>query len=217
MQEFKDGGEDFWARIKSMKNFTILSLIVIFLLPSIILASIGVGIGTGKIVFSQPLKPGGIYNSPPVTVFNTGDEPSDYKLFVVYHQDYPQLRPPQDWFVFDPLVFHLEPGKGQTVTVKLNLPIKAKPGDYFAILEARPVQIIQAGVTSIGIAAATKLYFSIVPANLFQAITWRISVLWKMYSPWTGIVLLVIILAVCIVLFRKFFKFQVVISKKGEK
>lgn len=104
----------------------------ILLLPAAALASIGVGIGTGKIVVDKPLKPGIIYNLPSITVLNTGDEPGDYGFSIEYHQDQPQLLPDKTWFNFSPASFRLEPGKTQTVAIILSLPIKTVPGDYFA-------------------------------------------------------------------------------------
>ena len=191
----------------------ILLVLISFFLTSIALAGIGVGVNLGKIEIDEPLKPGGIYNFPSIGVINTGDEPGDYELEITYHQDQPQLRPAQEWFSFNPSSFHLEPGQSQSVAIKLNLPVKTKPGDYFAYLEAHPV--IKAGPgTTIGVAAATKTYFSIVPANIWQAIIWRISSFFTMYAPWTYVALAIVIGAIIIVIFRKFFAFKIAIRKK---
>ncbi len=197
-----------------MKTIGLWSLILFLATPLMVFASVGVGVGTGKIIMNQPLKPGGIYNLPSLVVFNTGDEESDYEIYVSYNTDQPQLRPAREWLGFEPSEFRLKPGKSQSVSIKLNLPLKASPGDYFAYLGAKPVVKGEAGATSIGVAAATTLYFSVAPANILQAITFRISSFWKMYAPWTWIVLAVIIGAIIIVLFRKFFRFQIGVTKK---
>jgi len=191
----------------------ILLVFISFFLTSIALAGIGVGVNLGKIKIDEPLKPGGIYNFPSIGVINTGDEPGDYELEITYHQDQPQLRPAQEWFSFSPSQFNLEPGQSQSVAVKLTLPVKTKPGDYFAYLEAHP--IIKAGPgTTIGVAAATKTYFTVVPANIWQAIIWRISSFFTMYAPWTYVALAIVIGAIIIVIFRKFFAFRIAIRKK---
>jgi len=177
------------------------------------LAGIGVGVNLGKIEIDEPIKPGGIYNFPSIGVINTGSEPADYELAITYHQDQPEIRPLQEWFSFSPSSFRLEPGESQNVAVKLTLPTNTKPGDYFAYLEAHPV--IKAGPgTTIGVAAATKTYFSVAPANIFQAISYRISSFLTVYAPWTYVVLIVVAGAVIIALFRKFFKFQINIKMK---
>ena len=46
------------------------------------------------------------------------------------------------------------------------VPVKTKPGEYFAFLESGPVAEGGPG-TSGGVAVATKLYFTVVPANLW--------------------------------------------------
>jgi len=192
---------------------SIIGLVVIFLITPAVFARIGVGVNLGKIEIDEPLKPGGIYNFPSIGVINTGDEPGEYELDVTYHQDQPQLRPSKEWFSFNPSPFHLEPGQSQSVAVKLTLPVKTKPGDYFAYLEAHP--IIKAGPgTTIGVAAATKTYFKVVPANIWQAITHRISSFFTMYAPWTYVVLAVVVVAIIIAIFRKFFAFQIGIRRK---
>ncbi|MBZ9572460.1 hypothetical protein KJA15_03960 [Patescibacteria group bacterium] len=200
-----------------MKKITlsliIIALITISLITSAALAGVGVGVNLGKIKVDEPLKPGGIYNFPSIGVINTGDEPGEYELEVTYHQDQPQLRPAQEWFSFVPSSFYLEPGQSQSVAIKLTLPVKTKPGDYFAYLEAHP--IIKAGPgTTIGVAAATKTYFTVVPANIWQAIIWRVSSFFTMYAPWTYVVLAIVITAVIIVIFRKHFAFKIAIRKK---
>ena len=192
----------------------IISFLIIFLsIPLFVLAGVGVGVNLGKIQINEPLKPGGIYNFPSIGVINTGDEPGDYEVEVTYHQDQPQLRPAQEWFSFSPSSFHLEPGGSQNVAIKLTLPMKMKPGDYFCYLEAHP--IIKAGPgTTIGVAAATKTYFSVIPANIWQAIYYKTIFLLTMYAPWTYVVLAVVAAAIIIAIVRKFFAFQIPIRKK---
>lgn len=197
--------------MRIFKTFLLTILLSFISFP--VLARIGVGVNLGKIEIDEPLKPGGIYNFPSLGVINTGDEPGEYELAATYHQDQPQLRPAQEWFSFNPSKFHLEPGQSQSVAVKLSLPMKVKPGDYFCYLEAHP--IIKAGPgTTIGVAAATKTYFSVVPANLWQAIYYKTQSLLVMYAPWTYVVLAVVAAAIIITIFRKFFAFQIRIRKK---
>ena len=196
-----------------MKKIIFLSIIVSLILPFLVFAGVGVGVNLGKIEIDEPLKPGGIYNFPSIGVINTGDEAGDYELAVTYHQDQPEKRPAQEWFTFTPSSFRLEPGESQSVSVQLALPLKMTPGDYFAYLEAHPV--IKAGPgTTIGVAAATKTYFSVAPANIFQAITHRISSFVVNNAPWTYVVLAIVAGAIAIALFKRFFAFQFGIKRK---
>lgn len=197
--------------MKILKIFFITIFLGLIAWP--VLARVGVGVNLGKIEIDEPLKPGGIYNFPSIGVINTGDTAGEYELAVTYHEDQPQLRPAREWFNFSPADFHLEPGQSQSVAVKLFLPVKTKPGDYFAYLEAHPV--IKAGPgTTIGVAAATKTYFSVVPANLWQAIYYKIASFLTIYAPWTYVVLAMIAAAIIISIFRRFFSFQFGIRKK---
>jgi len=189
-------------------------------LPILALARIGVGVGIGKIVVNQPLKPGLIYTLPSLSVLNTGDEPGEYGVSIEYHEGQetnPEmgLRPAAEWFSFEPSNFHLEPGQIQQVQIKLSLPIKdVKPGNYFAYLEGHPIKKDVAGQTSIGVAAAAKLYFTVAPANIFQGIYYRIASFWVLYAPWTWIVFGIIVVAIAVIYFRKHFSFQIGIKKK---
>ena len=196
-----------------VKKFIILFLTTFLLLPLVAFAGVGVGVNLGKIEIDTPLKPGGIYNFPSIGVINTGDTAGEYELAVTYHQDQPQLRPAQEWFNFSPAKFHLEPGQSQSVAVKLSLPVKVKPGDYFCYLEAHP--IIKAGPgTTIGVAAATKTYFKVIPANIWQAMYYKVSSFLTIYAPWTYVVLAIVAAAFLIAIFRKFFAFRISIRKK---
>jgi hypothetical protein len=190
-------------------------VVAIFLfLPFLTLAKIGVGVSSGKIELKEPLRAGGIYGVPSLGVFNTGTEPTDYEVGIAYHADYPQIHPPKEWFSFYPPSVFLEPGKSRSVGIKLTIPVKAVPGEYFAFLEAYPVIKSEAGVTGVGVAAASKFYFSVEPSNLWQGLLYRAASLFNRYQPWTYIVPIVIILAVLTTFFRRFFSFQISIGKK---
>jgi len=98
------------------------------------------------------------------------------------------------------------------VKVTLTIPIKARPGNYFAYIEAYPVKTAISGVTRINIAAATKLYFTVAPANIFEGIYYRVLSFITHYAPWTYIIFGLIGLFVLIYLFRRFFNFNLGIS-----
>lgn len=201
---------------KSAAKFLTLSALAL-ILPMAVFARIGVGVGAGKIHINEALRAGGIYDLPAIPVLNTGDEPGEYEISVQYHEGQETrtdmgLRPAQDWFNFAPNSFHLEPGKVQSVKVALTLPPKTKPGNYFAYLEARPVKKSVAGQTSIGIAAATQLWFTVAPANFFQGIYYRLISLYSRYYPWDAAVLAAIFVAALLWFLSRKFNFQ--ISKK---
>lgn len=184
------------------------------MLPLVASATVGVGVGSGKIAVQQELMPGGIYNLPPVPVLNTGDQPSKYSVDIEYLQNQPERRPAQKWFVFSPKTFSLNPKGVQSVGITLTIPVKTKPGNYFAYIEAHPVQTNTSGEMRINIAAAAKLYFTIAPANIFEAVYYRTLSFITHYAPWTYIAFGLIVLIILIRLFKRFFKFNVGISIK---
>jgi len=174
-----------------------------------VFAGVGVGVGAGKIIVQEHLRPGGIYELPALPVIDTGDEPSDYGVSLDYDNHQPQLQPAKEWFNFEPSSFHLEPKQSQVVKITLTVPLKVVPGDYFAYLEAHPVKKSVAGQTSVGIAAAAKLYFTIAPANIFQAIYYRFINLYSRYHPWDTIILAIIFAAILFRFIGKRFKIQI--------
>lgn len=184
-------------------------------LPLAVFAGVGVGVGVGKIIVDSPLKPGVIYQFPPIVVINTGDVPSEYTTSIQYHADQERnpemgLRPPAEWFVFEPATFSLEPGQTKSVAVRVNLPIKGvPPGRYFAYLQAQPVQKSEGGVTLIRVAAATKLWFTVVPSSWWMGVYWRLLSLYGIYGMWVRLVFGIIIFVVLFKLFRKFFVFNI--------
>lgn len=198
-----------------MKKIFFIAIFLSLVLPTSVFAKIGVGVGTGKIIVNEKLKPGIIYQLPPLTVLNTGDEPSDYEVSISHLEKQPQLIPQKEWFIFSPQKFHLDPGKVQVVNVKLNLPIAVAPGDYFAYLEGQPVIKAKAGETTIGIAAAAKLYFTIIPANIFAGIYYKIVSFWQVYSPWPQRFLILVGLILAGAFFKKFFNLQINLKKPG--
>lgn len=197
-----------------MKFFWI--VICLFLcLPFLVMAKVGVGIGTGKIVVDQDLKPGLIYTLPSVVVLNTGDVASNYEVSIEHRENQTEFKPGKEWFSFTPEIFYLEPGGQQTVDIKLSLPVKGvQPGDYFAFLSAHPVKSSDAQGTTVGVAAATKVYFTVLPANFLTGIYYRLTSLLATYSPYSYIILIVVGLAFLITIFRKLFAFNIGVSLK---
>jgi len=188
-------------------------LLLVLLVPRMAFAGLGVGIGTGKIVVDEKLKSGIIYNLPSLTIVNTGDISADYKVSVAYHTDQKEIRPSMDWFTFSPPTFKLAPGESQVVDVKLNLPLRTEPGSYFAYLEGSPLIKSENGQSSVGIAAAAKLYFEIEPSNIFEAMYYKVISFFNVYAPWPlRVTILIGIVAVAFVL-KRFLNIEIHLKK----
>lgn len=192
--------------------------LLFFLSPFYTSAEIGVGVGMGKIVLGEPLQPGGVYTLPSLPVINTGTEYSQYTVVPEYRENTEELRPEKNWFSFDPSSFGMEPGTSQNIDVVLSIPSEAKPGNYFIFLQAQPIKdeaIIDNSNTAINIAAATKLYFTIAPSNIFQAIYYKVITLYDKFYPYDAMVLGFIIFIFIIFIIKN--KFNIKISSKKEK
>lgn len=190
-----------------------LSVVLFFGLSSTVSAKIGVGMGAGEIRITEPVKPGGIYTLPSLRIFNTGDEVTTYDLGISYHIEHPELRPTKEWFIFKPAIFTLEAGKSQEVSITMIVPVKAEPGSYFAFIESGPVASNKPG-TSVGVAVATKLFFAVIPANIFQAFIYRVSSFFNTYSPWSWVGFILGLCVTIFVFFKKFFSFSFAVQKK---
>ena len=195
--------------------FFAISFIAIF---NVVSAGIGVGVGAGKIRVDQELKPGVIYNLPPIPVINTGDVAGGYEMEVIDLQDQEELIPEEDWFSFSPREFYLDPGGTQVVKVAIIAPMKTEPGDYFTFVRARAVtQSNTHGGASVGVAAAVKLYFTLVSSNIFEAIYYRTASTIETNAPWSYIALAFIAFVILVAIIRKYFSFNIGIKKKSSK
>jgi len=201
------------------KTFSLLAIVLagtLFLcLPAAdIQAQLGVGIMPGIIRVDEPLLPGGRYNLPSLQVINTGSEASDYEVELAVMAEQEELQPPADFIIFSPTAFHLEPGANQVVSLSLDIPVKAKPGDYLAYVEAHPVATGGGGGMQIGVAAATKLYFTVKPANVFVAITNSIANFFARTAPVSYIALGVIVLGLVVFFLRRRIRVDIRIARK---
>ena len=200
------------------RRFSLLAIMLagmLLCLPAAdILAQVGVGIMPGTVRVDEPLLPGGRYNLPSVQVLNTGNVSSDYGVELASMAEQEELQPPADFIVLSPTSFHLEPGANQLVSLSLDIPVRAKPGDYLAYIEAHPVATGAGGGMQIGVAAATKLYFTIKPANVFVAITNSIANFFTRNAPYSYIVPGVIVLGLLIFFLRRRIRIDIKIARK---
>lgn len=146
----------------------------------------GVGVSLSRIDVADVLRPGGSYSLPSLGVLNTGDEPGDYEVRIGYVEGQSQQRPDQGWLDFQPRRFFLQPGESRSVEIRIELPSGADPGDYFAFIEARPVS--ETSNVSIGVAAATRLSFTVDSSSWFAAQRLRISRFLRDTEPWSYVV-----------------------------
>ena len=202
-----------------MNNF-LLPLFLFFLLFFIAIparninANLGVGVGTGQIVVDEVLRPGIVYQLPGITVINTGSIASNYGVTTEFRENQPEKKFDRSWISYDPSSFYLEPGDVQHVRITLNIPVRTEPGDYFAFLSAHPDKVSDSGVTTVGVAAASKLYFTIEPANTLEGIYFRIKSIWINNQPWTNILAGAVVIFALISILRRYINVDINIGKK---
>lgn len=201
------------------RTFSLLAIVLagmlLLCLPAAdIQAQSGVGIMPGIIRVNESLLPGGRYDLPSLQVVNTGNVSSDYGVELASMAEQVELQPSADFIILSPTSFHLEPGASQVVSLSLDIPLKAKPGDYLAYIEAHPVATSGGGGMQIGVAAATKLYFTVKPANAFVAITNSIANFFTRNAPGSYIVLGVIVLGLLVFFLRRRIRIDIRIARK---
>ncbi len=191
----------------------LVGMIVPCLGASYALAQAGVGITPGIIEVDEPLLPGGYYKLPTVQVINTGTEASQYEVVLTIMGDQKELKPTNDFISFNPRSFYLKPDASQAIVVTLDIPARAKPGDYLAYVEAHPVSQA-AGGTSVGIAVATKVFFTVKPANILVGIGYSIVSFFTRTAPVSYIVLGVIALGIIIFFLRRHIRFEIKVGHR---
>ncbi len=195
-----------------MKHILFLVILIVFTIPSSLDARVGVGVGTSKINIDEVLLPGKSYDLPPLTVINTGDEVSNYTVGISYHEQQPEIMPPESWFVFLPKEFNLESGQSQIVSIKLNIPVKAVPGNYFAYLEGRPVAG-ESGQTRVNIAAAARLNFQVDTSSMIAAVYYKVADFWNAYTPWINWFFAAVLIGVVLIVMSRFLKIKIDFKK----
>jgi hypothetical protein len=174
------------------------------------IADTGVGVDLAEINVDEILAAGNVYNLPAVGVVNTGDRTADYELAITYMSEQEEMTPPADWFQFDPQRFSLERGASRKISISLRVPQNASPGQYFALIEAHPV-LESSDATTIGIAAATKLRFSV---SKDVPVLSAIAKFFRDHAPYSYIGLGLILAVIVVVVLRRFFRFRFGVERR---
>ena len=185
------------------------ALFLISSLSGVALASVGVGVGTGKIDIKDKLRAGGIYTLPAITVYNTGTQEAEYSMSLTLNERQHQLKPSPSWLSFSPSKFTLKPRQTKVVVTTLKIPVNAQNGSYFGYLEAHPDSTVKQGKTTVGVAAATKLSYQVVPYNIILASILRVKSLYVEAEPWSQLFTVAFILTIIYRLLGRRFKVQI--------
>ena len=161
-----------------------------------------VSIDVGTIAVREQLVPGGEYRLPTFGVRNPGTESTSYEITVSYVDGQETLRPPKEWFTFEPATLSLGVNESRPVTTTLEIPADAEPGEYSALIGP---QIVGEGTgATVGAGAAARLTFTVQPSSALDGwLRWLFRFLSD--NPWVWIGgLLIVALAVLWVLRKRF-------------
>jgi hypothetical protein len=165
-----------------------------------------VSIDVGTIAVREQLVPGGEYRLPTFGVRNPGTEQTSYEIAVSYIDGQEGLRPPADWFTFDPATLTLGVGESQPITTKLTIPSDAEPGDYTALIG--PQIVAEGAGAQVGAGAAARLSFTVQPSSALDAF---LRELFRFLSenPWVWIAALLLVAVALLWFLRRRFSFSV--------
>lgn len=139
-----------------------LLVLVCFPLPS--QASIGIGVQNGPVRLGRVAHPGDSYTLPSVSVINTGTQTEAVTVRVERLSRGPGLAVPPSWVHVTGPSVRLSPHRATRIPLGLAVPGDAKPGAYLSDIVVVAATRISAGKANLGVAAATKLEFSVGPA-----------------------------------------------------
>ena len=165
-----------------------------------------VSIDVGTIAVREDLAPGGEYRLPTFGVRNPGTEQTSYDITVSYIDGQEALRPPQEWFAFDPASLTLAVGESRPIATTLDIPANAEPGDYAALIG--PQIVGDGNGAQVGAGAAARLTFTIQPSSALDGwLRWLFRFLSE--NPWIWIGALVVVALGTLWAIRRRFSFSV--------
>jgi hypothetical protein len=123
-------------------------------------ASVGVGVQVSPVRLGSMAHRGESY-ALSVDVVNTGTEAEAVSMRVERLSRGSGRAVPPSWIQFAGAAVQIAPGKAARVSLELVVPGRATPGEYLSDIVASGSAAGQAGPGNLGVAAATKLEFSV--------------------------------------------------------
>jgi hypothetical protein len=149
-------------------------------------ASVGVGVQVSPVRLGSMAHRGESY-ALSVDVVNTGTEAEAVSMRVERLSRGSGRAVPPSWIQFAGAAVQIAPGKAARVSLELVVPGRATPGEYLSDIVASGSAAGQAGPGNLGVAAATKLEFSVSSAPAQGASSFPVWI-WAL----TGLLLLTV-------------------------
>ena len=150
-------------------------------------ASVGVGVQVSPVRLGSMAHRGETY-ALPLDVVNTGTQAEAVSMRVEQLSRGPGRAVPPSWIQFSGPAVQIAPGQAVRVSLELVVPDRAKPGEYLSDIVVSGSAVGQAGTDNLGVAAATKLEFSVSSAPAQGASSFPVWMWWAI----TGLLLLTV-------------------------
>lgn len=150
-------------------------------------ASVGVGVQASPVRLGSMAHRGERY-ALPLDVVNTGTQAEAVSLRVERLNQGPGRAVPPSWIQFSGPAVQIAPGKAARVSLELVVPGGAKPGEYLSDIVVSGSAVGQTGTGRLGVAAATKLEFSVSSAPAQGGSSFPVWMWWAI----TGLLLLTV-------------------------
>jgi hypothetical protein len=131
--------------------------------PATAHASIGVGVQAGPVRLGSMAHPGGSYALPPVYVVNTGTQAESIAVRVERLSRGGGRTVPPSWVHVTGPAVRLARHQAARIPLQLVVPDGARPGEYLSDIVVTGSAAVSVGSANLGVAAATKLQFSVAP------------------------------------------------------
>ncbi len=143
-------------------------LIALLAWPAAAQASVGVGIQAGAVRLTGKAHPGGSYALPAVYVVNTGTQDESLSVRIERLSAGSARAVPVSWVhVGSPV--QLSHSQSARISLELDVPPTARPGHYLSDVVVHGSASLSDGSAHLGVAAATKLQFTVVPGAVSAA------------------------------------------------
>jgi hypothetical protein len=139
------------------------ALVALLSLSTAAQASVGVGVQAAPVRLGSVAHPGGSYALVPLYVVNTGTQPESISVRVERLSRGRGLAVPSSWIQVTASGVHLDPHQSERIPLMLVVPDGAKSGSYLSDIVVTGSAEISVGRANLGVAAATKLEFSVRP------------------------------------------------------
>jgi hypothetical protein len=126
-------------------------------------ASVGVGVQATPVVLGNVAHAGGSYALPPVFVLDTGTQAEKVTVRVERLSKGTGRTVPSSWVHATGPAVQLTPRQSARIPLELVVPGGAHPGQYLSDIVVTGSAVVAAGRANLGVAAATRLEFSVAP------------------------------------------------------